>query len=469
MQFTFDVSIPCADSEFARTANITYTSADGKLSYTNKSYKDGRVSFKTTTDVDYTMCVRYAVNIRQDFETGIDSTDKNIILSTDMAIPGDTVTLDIPNIPGVNVEVYYYNQKGEKQQINGGSFEMPNYIVSIHAKFTRIVYTVTFMNGNEVVSTGRYYYGETVIVPGNPTKSNDNKYSYEFSGWSPEVSETVTEDVTYQAQYDATEIIDEAEKEKGKFWIIILALISVIIFLLTGVLVFFSLKRRKQSPINPESACKETDEKADTEEKKHNFTEKLRLMFNRDKAENNAKTEVLDTDADNVTSEDVTPEEQEVIYVDEFGGELLPNVDCDIKNEAEMINETAFEVQTEVSENDESAELYLDAEKNTADERVPDVNVAEAFLNRVDEAFANASELMEELENDTKTEAETIESGKHISSCDADNSTRVEGEAYSIQDIASIERDYEALYNTRDLHSSPYNHRDSYDGEDLAD
>ena len=101
VQFTFDVSIPCSDSEFARIANITYTSADGKLSYTNKSYKDGRVSFKTTTDVDYTMCVRYAVNIRQDFETGIDSTDKNIILSTDMAIPGDTVTLDIPNIPGV--------------------------------------------------------------------------------------------------------------------------------------------------------------------------------------------------------------------------------------------------------------------------------------------------------------------------------------------------------------------------------
>ena len=66
-------------------------------------------------------------------------------------------------------------------------------------------YTVTWKNGDTVLETDTdVAEGATPTYDGaTPTKAEDEKYTYTFAGWSPEIT-AVTGDVTYTAQYTAT-------------------------------------------------------------------------------------------------------------------------------------------------------------------------------------------------------------------------------------------------------------------------
>ena len=43
-----------------------------------------------------------------------------------------------------------------------------------------------------------------MVVPTNPGNYEDNTYTYAFSGWTPEVANTVTENLEYTAEYTPT-------------------------------------------------------------------------------------------------------------------------------------------------------------------------------------------------------------------------------------------------------------------------
>ncbi len=69
-----------------------------------------------------------------------------------------------------------------------------------------IDYTVTFKNDNgAVLSQQTYHYGDTVVIPAQPTKAADETYTYSFAGWDSTVT-TVTGDVVYTAVYRASYI-----------------------------------------------------------------------------------------------------------------------------------------------------------------------------------------------------------------------------------------------------------------------
>lgn len=71
---------------------------------------------------------------------------------------------------------------------------------------TYINYTVEFEDWNgKVISSNTYHWGDTVTVPGNPTKAADNTYTYTFAGWDKDVVNCAG-DVTYMAQYTANYI-----------------------------------------------------------------------------------------------------------------------------------------------------------------------------------------------------------------------------------------------------------------------
>ncbi len=62
-------------------------------------------------------------------------------------------------------------------------------------------YTVTFMNGNEVLQSTEVEYGATPVYEGEtPSKQADTQYTYVFAGWEPEIT-AVAGDVTYQAVF----------------------------------------------------------------------------------------------------------------------------------------------------------------------------------------------------------------------------------------------------------------------------
>ena len=67
-------------------------------------------------------------------------------------------------------------------------------------------YTVTWLDedGKTVLYSNVFEYGATPEYNGDaPTKAEDPQYTYEFAGWSPEVSE-VKSDTTYYATYNGT-------------------------------------------------------------------------------------------------------------------------------------------------------------------------------------------------------------------------------------------------------------------------
>ncbi|MBQ7697440.1 MAG: hypothetical protein IJT35_02535 [Paludibacteraceae bacterium] len=65
-------------------------------------------------------------------------------------------------------------------------------------------YTVTFMNGNDVLQSEKVEYGTMLQYNGNtPTKPADAQYTYTFAGWDAELT-AVTGDATYTAQFTTT-------------------------------------------------------------------------------------------------------------------------------------------------------------------------------------------------------------------------------------------------------------------------
>lgn len=68
----------------------------------------------------------------------------------------------------------------------------------------QIEYVVTFRTDNgETISKLTYHYGDAIIIP-NVKKQSTNEYSYTFSGWDKEVSNTCEGSATYTAQFDET-------------------------------------------------------------------------------------------------------------------------------------------------------------------------------------------------------------------------------------------------------------------------
>ena len=88
---------------------------------------------------------------------------------------------------------------------------MPDHAVVIKGSFSQLnSYTVTYdLNGGTTTSPQTVFpglaYGDKTPRIEDPTKEPSELYSYEFTGWSPEIADTVTGDITYRAEYTRTE------------------------------------------------------------------------------------------------------------------------------------------------------------------------------------------------------------------------------------------------------------------------
>ena len=189
------------------------------------------------------------------------------------AIPGQTVTLvlDIPH--GMEVELYYILLSDlSRHPIVGDSFVMPYGNIRLGATVTEKQYSVKFVSDGKVISERNdYAYRDTVRVPNNPTKLNDDKYSYTFVGWSPEIT-AVEGDVVYVAIFEAKPL-PVVEKKVSKFMIafysaigiFVLGVISLVLLILgkkgvinlRGVL---NLGKKKLTRVEPSENGESTDD-----------------------------------------------------------------------------------------------------------------------------------------------------------------------------------------------------------------
>ncbi|MBS6291752.1 MAG: InlB B-repeat-containing protein [Oscillibacter sp.] len=121
---------------------------------------------------------------------------------------GETVELaKMPDVTDYRFSGWY----SEDVALSGGSFTMPDYAVVIEGSFSQLnSYTVTYdLNGGTTTSPQTVFpglaYGDKTPRIEDPTKEPSELYSYEFTGWSPEIADTVTGDITYRAEYTRTE------------------------------------------------------------------------------------------------------------------------------------------------------------------------------------------------------------------------------------------------------------------------
>ncbi len=112
-----------------------------------------------------------------------------------------------------DVKVYDHT----KTQITGptmvnGKFTMPANDVTITVKYFYKEYTVKFfddVNSTTPISKETYRYGAEITVPADPTKDQDDQYTYTFTGWDPQVAKNsdgkpvCLGNADYYAQFDS--------------------------------------------------------------------------------------------------------------------------------------------------------------------------------------------------------------------------------------------------------------------------
>ena len=95
-----------------------------------------------------------------------------------------------------------YHLVDEAQAVISGT--MPAQAVEVDVYYAINTYTITWVVDGQDNVTTTVNHGETPVYPnGTPTKEADAQYTYEFAGWTPNVT-AATEDATYTATWNTT-------------------------------------------------------------------------------------------------------------------------------------------------------------------------------------------------------------------------------------------------------------------------
>ena len=128
-------------------------------------------------------------------------TDNTVISSVDYEYGATVIVPENPSKPSDNT--YTYSFSGWDSEITACD---GNKVYTATYNQTFIEYTIIFKDYDDaVISSATYHYGETVIVPNNPVREDDETYTYSFDGWDSDVAETCSGNATYTATYTAKE------------------------------------------------------------------------------------------------------------------------------------------------------------------------------------------------------------------------------------------------------------------------
>ncbi len=197
---------------------LYYKDTVGNKYQTRNTYLNGTLSFTAQLSKTYLARTEYVLNLPE--LEGV-----KITANKTLAAAGETVYVSVSADPGIRVDYLYVTTKsGEEIRITNGSFAMPAYDLTVSARYTVLSYTVEFKSGGKTIVKHEFLkYGDTVAVPSAPIKVSDDKFSYTFTGWSPELTGdtvTVTGNTVYYAKYEATPIVRDKLDTNVTPWIV---------------------------------------------------------------------------------------------------------------------------------------------------------------------------------------------------------------------------------------------------------
>ena len=111
----------------------------------------------------------------------------------------------IPEKDGYSFVGWSREEGGEVAFLPGSNYSYEEDTV-LYAVWKANEYTVSFVDWDgSAISSESYLHGAEVTLPDPPVRASDAEFTYEFSGWDPEVTAAVA-DVVYTATYTATPI-----------------------------------------------------------------------------------------------------------------------------------------------------------------------------------------------------------------------------------------------------------------------
>ena len=171
---------------------------------------------------------------------------------------GESVKANINVAIGYEIESIevYYESEGEKVLVDfdaeTSSFIMPSYNVVFDVRFRKLIFTVNFYVDSKLYSTATYGYGDDIVLPETPTKSDGTDVTYDFVGWDPAITAKVVQSVDYNAVFNASTVAgdDYGDGDYG-FYIPILLLVAIVVFfggigVSIYLIVHFARKRKKR-------------------------------------------------------------------------------------------------------------------------------------------------------------------------------------------------------------------------------
>ncbi|MBQ7316960.1 MAG: hypothetical protein IJW90_07585 [Clostridia bacterium] len=214
----------------------------------------------------YRLDIGYAINVHMTAQGSDGETGGIYTLSGDIAAAGETVFLQIKASPGYDIKsVVVHDRFGgviPHTVVSDGqySFVMQDGNTDILVEMIPHYYTVTFCDGEHVISQERYRYGEMPVIPADPTRPDDHQYSYTFTGWSPTVT-AVMGDTVYEAEFLAVPLTDEAAVSESEFGLLQLAVMGVLAaaVVCAGILIPYVIVQRRRGKTTHASSEKETE------------------------------------------------------------------------------------------------------------------------------------------------------------------------------------------------------------------
>lgn len=112
---------------------------------------------------------------------------------------GQQVTITAKTIPG-----YTFKQWNDTVTANPRTVTMGNQSASYSAEYTHDKYTIKFIDADgQTLRETENYYGDSIDASEiKPIHEATQQYSYEFTGWNPELADMVTGSQDYYAVYD---------------------------------------------------------------------------------------------------------------------------------------------------------------------------------------------------------------------------------------------------------------------------
>ncbi len=181
----------------------------------------------------------------------IKSTFVDITVDRETAYKNDIVKFEVTKKPGVVIlGISVTDEEGNKISFDRSNRTVKvtdkDIVISVRAKY--ILYNVAFISNGVTISEQELIYGTEPYIPKSPTIASDREYSYEFTGWSPEIS-PVTCDITYEAQFKKVPIpvvedgaLGAAPNPFMKYLKIAVIAAGVLILAIVGLITFFTVR-----------------------------------------------------------------------------------------------------------------------------------------------------------------------------------------------------------------------------------